>query len=535
MTKKKRERIIGTLDFETDPFEHGMDIKPFCCGVWDGTLYYQFWGDDCARQLAEHLLRLEGDHIFYAHNGGRFDFTFLLEWLSPEALIISNRIVVCRIGRCELRDSYAILPVPLKKAGGKIDIDYAKMKRGVRNRHRNEILTYLKQDCLALHGHVLAYRERFGDRTTMAGAAMHQLEKQVTDETGKTAKATLQRLSLTADADMRQFFFGGRVEAFEPGIHHDYFNVYDMTSMYPFCMRRYDHPVSNTWRTCNDLDDADFAVIDATSRGAFPLRKPDGGLHFPHGRGTFRVSGHEIRTARELGLCRIHSVERAIQFHDRRNFSGFVDTFFGLRREARRAGDDTGDLHYKLILNSSYGRFCLNVDRLREWTILPNGSIPDASLAGQWTPGSIGDAFTFWSSPVSEIDKVRAIRNVATGASITGAARSELLRALHRSDRPIYCDTDSVFCRGSDVRQGGEIGEWKHEKSADEAAIAGKKLYALFQDNEPVKFASKGSRLTPEEIRRVAGGEVIEWHAEAPTMGLAGTQRYMKRTIRRTG
>lgn len=536
-SRGKTNATICTFDFETDPFERGEIIAPFCCGFWNGTTYHEFWGDNCAEQVARHFLSYEGDCIVYAHNGGRFDFTFLLQWLEPEVVIISNRIVKCRIGRCELRDSYAILPVPLKQAGDKLAIDIQKMHRSRRDANRAEILTYLKQDCLALYDAVCAYRDRFGDKITMASAAMGKLETQVKDETGKPAQFTLQRLSLDNDRLLRQFYFGGRVEAMERGIIRDGWNVYDMTSMYPYVMRRYEHPVSSNWECGVPIEECDFATIDATSKGAFPFRKADGSLSFPHGRGVFKVTGHEIRAAFDLGLCDVHAVINSIRFTSRRTFAPFIDTYSDLRKASRQAGDKTGDLHYKLVMNSSYGRFALNVDKLKEWQILPNGSLPPDQLGERnivWSGSNIGETHTFWSTPVTDVHKYRSIRNVATGASITGASRSELLRALHRADRPIYCDTDSIFCRSVDVEKGADIGMWKHEAVADEAAIAGKKLYSLFDHGQPVKHASKGSKLTPEEIRRVASGEVIQWKSQTPTMGLAGSQTYMTRTIRRT-
>ena len=39
---------IAVIDFETDPFEHGIVPRPFAAGFYDGSRYLQFWGDDCA-------------------------------------------------------------------------------------------------------------------------------------------------------------------------------------------------------------------------------------------------------------------------------------------------------------------------------------------------------------------------------------------------------------------------------------------------------------------------------------------------------
>lgn len=156
-----------------------------------------------------------------------------------------------------------------------------------------------------------------------------------------------------------------------------------------------------------------------------------------------------------------------------------------------------------------------------------------------------------WKRPVDELDKARAIMNVATGASITSAARAELLHGIARAERPIYCDTDSLVCRDLDMPDGAELGAWKHEGDATEAAIAGRKLYALWGEEsaDPVeaasrvkawgdprciKLASKGVRLQAGSIREVAMGKVIRWKAEAPTFNVAGGHFYLERDVRMT-
>jgi hypothetical protein len=127
--------------------------------------------------------------------------------------------------------------------------------------------------------------------------------------------------------------------------------------------------------------------------------------------------------------------------------------------------------------------------------------------------------------------------NVATGASITGAARSLLIRALAKATRPLYCDTDSIVCERLDgvPIDPTKIGHWKIEKTGSRMAIAGRKLYALFDGKECVKMASKGVHLSPTEIEAVARGKVITWKKDAPTFNFkTHTSSYIKRDVRMT-
>jgi hypothetical protein len=60
-----------------------------------------------------------------------------------------------------------------------------------------------------------------------------------------------------------------------------------------------------------------------------------------------------------------------------------------------------------------------------------------------WTQHSKNGDFCIWERPSP---RRGGFYNIATAASITGAARANLLRNLSLSDRPIYCDTDSIIC-----------------------------------------------------------------------------------------
>src|SRR6202020_1341429 len=86
------------------------------------------------------------------------------------------------------------------------------------------------------------------------------------------------------------------------------------------------------------------------------------------------------------------------------------------------------------------------------------------------------DDFLVWSKP----SPGRRYNNVATAASITGAARAVLLEAIQNSVDPIYCDTDSLICKslsGVQIHK-SILGTWDLEAEFDRVIIAGKKTYA---------------------------------------------------------
>jgi len=80
-----------------------------------------------------------------------------------------------------------------------------------------------------------------------------------------------------------------------------------------------------------------------------------------------------------------------------------------------------------------------------------------------------------------------------------------------------------------------KLGAWDIEAEGDTVCIAGKKLYAIFKDGKEVKKASKGVKLTANEIARVCAGEVVEHKSIVPKFKLNGDVEFQTRNIKRTG
>src|ERR1043166_7796568 len=128
---KPTNKRIATFDTETDPFQFGLAVKPFTCGfatdtphdadtgnfdyAINGRYYKDFWGSDCVHQFFEWLRSMEGEYIIYVHNGGNFDFYFMIEYIDRGSapFIINGRLAKLIMQGQEFRDSYSLLPVAL--------------------------------------------------------------------------------------------------------------------------------------------------------------------------------------------------------------------------------------------------------------------------------------------------------------------------------------------------------------------------------------------------------------------------------------
>jgi hypothetical protein len=376
----------------------------------------------------------------------------------------------------------------------------------------------------------------------MATGAMRAVKKFVTFDC----------LTEEDDKFFRQFYFGGRNQCFEVGeVKAETLRVYDINSSYPNVMRNYLHPISATFEVSNDLtDETDFVIVTGRNYGALCAKDENGFLSFTIPSGTFRTTGHELRAGIETGTFEIERIEAAYTATQHIAFTEFVDHYYGKRLECatlakrlRELGDIAGALDqelyvlfWKLVLNSGYGKFALNPEDFMDWCITEADILAlDHDI---WTPQIQTGDYIFWGKPSQR----KKYYNVATGASITGAARAYLLKGLAKAQRAVYCDTDSIICESLDVQSDSKaLGAWKLEAEGDTLYVGGKKLYALFKNGEPFvdekgkeKKASKGVKLTADEIRRVALGDTIEYANPFPAFKLDGTLEFVKRSIKRT-
>jgi hypothetical protein len=556
---------VAICDTETDPFKEGRIVKPFTCGYYmtDSEEYFDFWGADCIAQMFAHIEANfpEEAITFFWHNGGNFDAYFCTEFFDPgmEPFIINGRLVRVTCRGYEFRDSYAMIPVALGNTikaddGGKMEIDYELFEVENREANKELIRRYQKQDCVALGKLVVEWLEMFGNKLTMASVALPMLR----------SFHGFDNMSETTDNEIRPYYFGGRCQAFELGVMGGKFYGYDINSSYPDVMRRYRHPVSSVPVYEKRISsNTHFARIRAWSNGALPVRLDNGGLDFPIGTRDFYACIHEINAGLETGLLRIHHVYETLYFKTESTFEDFIDTFYAKRLDAGANGDEIRKLFYKLVMNSSYGKFAQDPRKYESWIFDPD-ELPSPLMCEEcnaiefgeavasegyscarceakthdaygWYLHTIRDGKSIFARP-QKLRNGQGFFNVATAASITSAARASLLYGINAATRPIYCDTDSLICEALDAElDDKKLGAWKLEFKADTVCIAGKKLYAVFDDGKEVKKASKGVRLTAEEIRRIAEGETIEYANPVPKFKLNGDVDFVTRRIKKTG
>lgn len=502
---------------------------PFIWGCFNGDDYHEFTDTN---EFLDFIT--DGEKIVYAHNGGKFDWHYCLHRLEPfsDLMVIAGRLAKFQIGEAEFRDSYNILPMPLS-AWQKDEFDYSLMEPDVRHKPENwqKIRRYLQNDCVYLHEMITEYIGRYGLNITQASSAMKVWQKISGIKAPNTPQSFYEFFS--------PYYYGGRVQCFESGIIERDFQVIDINSAYPFAMKHHhawgdNYVISDKLPNSRAYIQRSFIQLRGVSKGAFPFRTKTG-LDFPSDSVSreYFVTGWEFLAAIETRTLDDWELISCITFNDSIVFDDYVDEFYQMKDEAKASGDKASYIFAKLFLNSLYGKFAANPDKYHEYTVVNPRYIEAAETDGYDFCAELAE-WALMSRPLGD-EKARYY-NVATAASITGFVRAYLWRAINECEGVIYCDTDSIACTttGSLSLDSSQLGAWDNEASCHFGAVAGKKLYAFHTNDNKWKTASKGVRLSPEEICRVANGQTVAHTPESPSYSLKRGIGFITRKINRS-
>lgn len=546
---------IAILDFETDPFDKETQetIYPFtACLFSDNFEPIVIWNEDFnafIEELLAEIMALPERYMIYAHNGGKFDYMFFIHKMRGKVSFKGRGIMSAKIGPHELRDSFHILPERLA-AFHKEEFDYELMRKGKRNAHRDLIVKYMISDCQYLLELVKGFVKRFGFKLSIGMAAMANWKRFY--KLGKLGDLT--------DARLRDYFYGGRVECLAGRGHFvGAYKIFDVNSMYSAAGSYYKHPISANYeyrRKGGIGPRTVFVDVTCQNWGALVTRMDNNETSAQKDYGSFRTTIYEFQAALELGLIEHVTIDGVIDNAELTDFSKHFVPLYEARQQTKRqvklleeaGGKDSpewwslkkDDLYVKYLLNTGYGKFAQNPRKFKEWFITdPDASAPDG-YEDQLTPTFRDDekGYALWARPAPRM----SFNNVGTAASITGAARSILMRAIHNAIDPIYCDTDSIICKelhGVEIDH-AKLGAWKLEREIDEIIINGKKLYAYrYREKDgqlakPVVKSKGASGVTWDDMVKMYDGAVLPFVNPAPTFDRTGRQYYMTRNLQAT-
>ena len=259
----------------------------------------------------------------------------------------------------------------------------------------------------------------------------------------------------------RAAYFGGRTECFQIGpIKNGPFLDLDINGLYPYVMKEKAMPTAMfdlyETATIDDLRDiliqygAIAEVEIETSRATFPFRE-GGRVLFPIGRFRTVLCTESLRDALDLG--EIVSIGKCAVYKMDYIFAEYVDYFYSIRMKARKEGDKIIDRMSKLFMNSLYGKFA----QQRDIEVLEEECKSDKYIREE-----VYDRLTGETRIITQLFNVLKITQgkepipgsiFSIPAHVTEYGRNLLWRLIAKtgSDRVLYCDTDCIKIRSSDL------------------------------------------------------------------------------------
>lgn len=539
MATKKQ---IWSVDCETDPFEAGIIVQPFIWGVYHGytktPFYKEFLGtgenyvctSDDIKNLVDYLS--QQNVIVYAHNGGKFDWHFLSEFFEPsdDLLVINGRLSKFKIGKCEFRDSYNIIPRPLS-AYKKDEFNYLYMAEIHRHNYMDEIKKYLKSDCENLWNLVSEFERDYGRNITQASAAMNYWKSGLKKSDGTRIRNEVPRSKAHFYDTFKPFYYGGRTQCFIGGDFKVNAKSIDINSAYPFAMLE-KHAYGLLYIKESGKPKTDykkwgplFLQIKCISKGAFPYNGLSKKRYYPADEISryYFITGWELIAAIETETVGEIQFIEYFEFSELKSFKRYVKYFYELRKKFPKETHPGQNLFAKIFMNSLYGKFCADPRKYKSYSLKPADAYAEFAGQSKYTT----KLFREWCLVGELQDDPKGFFNVATGASITGYVRAMLWRSICAANKPMYCDTDSITAKsfGKEIVLGTELGQWEIEYKYDRIVIAGRKLYAFHiagknGDASSWKIASKGARLDYQQIIEAANGKEVFYNSIAPTFSV---------------
>ena len=450
--------------------------QPYACGIFDGREFQLFEGKDCIVDfLDEFLTHKYRSSVAFAHNGGKFDFNFLLKELCSGSFRSKYQISPLRVGsriiqiRLEdknknvwtLRDSICLLPFSLRDLTNNFNVenkkgefDHIKINWNNYERLKEEWLPYLISDCKGLFQVLSIYENYLINKFNVSlkrNITLAQLSMMIFRQNYLENPIPNYR---SREEDIRKAYYGGRVEIFK--LHGKDLNYYDVNSLYPFVMKKYPMPVGLPVKNfCMTIDKfgVAYAEIEVPQDLKIPLlpHKIKEKLIFPKGHFFGWYCTPELQKAAQLGYK--IKIFYGYEFHQEHIFSKFIDDLYSIKQNAKKGSVDF--ITSKLLMNSLYGKFGQHREK-EQIVMFPKNAEGLAPMD------------FFGETPFYTEKKISRAKHIlpAIAAFVTSYARLTLYEYIEKAQSlggsVYYVDTDSCI---TDVKMetGNELGQIKDE------------------------------------------------------------------------
>jgi len=501
-----------TWDIETKGLAGDLVIG----GIYNNSLYCEFENFEDFIFLLKNVF--ESDDI-YAHNGGKYDNRYLLEFFRDRKIEITNILYInnglifnAKIGKnlYKFRDSIHLLPRSLDSLSKSFNVKHKKqsdfnMKKWLNDGYKitDELRYYLKMDCISLYEILKTFNTTFDIKPglTIASTAFKELLSS-NYKNISLKNLCVNTLSKLKEEWIRKAYKGGRVEVFEKLVKNFY--KYDVNSLYPSAMKTKDYPFGKYFE-CNQeesekaLAQGKLGICECeikVKNMEIPYLgfRYDEKLIFPVGSWRDTITSLEVIEARKRGY-EIKIIKSIFWTNKGKIFYNFVDKYYKIKETSKEAKKEIA----KLFLNSPYGKFAQKRTHRAiksELEIIKSGTNIDDIQ-------SFDNGFMFSKEETSY--KNRSI-NPIYAIFVTAYARHILYEGfeaiINNGGNIYYCDTD---CICSDIelpfkmQHKTELGKWDFEGFYDVGVFIAPKLYAIKNDNELIV---RGKGINREKLEK---------------------------------
>lgn len=519
LTGEISPKTYAVLDIESkdgDTQRPGFTRPFLVCYHGPGGEKWHTSGSACIRQaIALVLTRRTEGWVFFAHNGGNFDWLHFLPELHAlgfyfEIATVGSGIQLLKVKRSAtdkgkgwtFLDSAKLLPMTLEKAGKAFGVGGKSEHDLTWHESDPRWLDYCARDCEVLY-RVL---ERYHDLVEI------RLRGEVGISAASTAMKTFRRgyqktniiRATEHHALFRESYYGGRNEVFR--MSGENLRYYDRNSSYPASMLQ-SQPIGeffeHSGRPAPWMLERTIGFVRARVHvpmmhvPPLPWRRPsDGKLLFPVGIFEGAWCHHELLAAEELG-CFVEWRDSVWQ-HSGLPFEAMVRELYAYRDKSLPGYDEGLATVAKILLNSLYGKFAQKSERESIVTV-PEGeeAPPDGVPIDPLDP----DCRIY--RVLTESDSAHIAPQISS--NITCHARLSLLEQMIRAEKTApgtlaYCDTDALIS-GATMQSDYGLGGWKDELDGRtcRGEFLAPKLYRLSLSDGSVKLAMKGFQASADE------------------------------------
>jgi hypothetical protein len=522
------------LVFDIESYGFTSQVKK--CSFYDGFDYYLY--DSVKDMIAGMIIYVNERKLknmrIYAHNFGKFDGKFLLEYfLKSEfkkcfkiSCIISGAIYIkLYVGKGKKRiildfwDSLKLMPMSLNDLGQDFGYIKGKYEDYLEHKDTEKLEEYLKQDVYVLYNIIKDFYSMLNkiclelgleiDITkykTNAGISFGILG-QTRYKGKKLEDLTKNYMSKELEKRIRVAYFGGRTEVFTRKVENC--NYYDVNSLYPAVMHDEEYPygkfieVDNPIMVDRCLKQGYLGVIrckilksNCEKEGYYylPFRTKTDLMFSDLENVEGMWSSIEIQKAIEIGY-KIEYISGIFWNQKGKLFNDFVNKFYEIKEKASKEKNKSLRYLSKLILNSAYGKYA----QKREITNVVNET--DAikkNLKFVDMSYITGDLFQYTKESFAnrKINPIYAI-------FVAAYARTKLYNYMKVVNFNVaYCDTDSIITPEV-MPTSNDLGAMKLEDYVVKGYFVAPKLYGYVNNEGEEVIKAKG--MMKKKDKRVEG------------------------------